>query len=86
MYDSAWEETHILSPDSVGLFSMGFFVCLFVLFCFVLFCFVCFYHDCSVAQLEVRDADYPRSSFIVVKSFRPVGFFVITDEFENCSF
>ena len=30
---------------------------------------VCFYHYCSIIQLEVRDADSPRGSFIVENSF-----------------
>jgi hypothetical protein len=44
-----------------------------------------FYHYCFVVQLEVKDADFPRSSFIVENSFRCPGFFVITDEFESVS-
>ena len=49
-----------------------------------------FYHDCSVIQLEVRDSDSPRISFIIENSFHyPVlfcfTFFVIPDEFANCS-
>jgi len=45
-----------------------------------------FYHYCSVEQLEIRDGDSPRSSFIVENSFHYPGFFVIPNEFENCSF
>jgi hypothetical protein len=45
-----------------------------------------FYHYCPVVQLEVWDADFPRSSFIVENSFCYPGFFVIPNEFENCSF
>ena len=54
----------------------------FVLFCFVLF----FYHYCSVVQLEFRDGDSTRGSFIVENSFQYHRSFVIPDEFENCSF
>jgi hypothetical protein len=32
-----------------------------------------FYHYCSVIQLEVRDSDFTRSSFIVENSFRYPG-------------
>ena len=39
-----------------------------------------FYHYCSVIQLEVRDSDFSRSSFIVENSFCYPGFFVIADE------
>jgi hypothetical protein len=46
----------------------------------------CFYHNCSVVQLKVRDGDSPRSSFIIENSFCYPGFFVIPDEFGNCSF
>jgi hypothetical protein len=45
-----------------------------------------FYHSCSVVQLEVRDGDSPRRSFIVENWFPYPGFFVTPDEFENCSF
>jgi hypothetical protein len=54
-----------------------------------------FYHYCSVLDLEIRDGDSCRSSFIVVNSFHYTGFFVVVvvvvvvvvpNEFENCSF
>jgi hypothetical protein len=45
-----------------------------------------FYHYCSVIQLEVRDGDSPRNVFIVDSIFCCPGFFVIPDEFANCSF
>ena len=45
-----------------------------------------FYHNCSVMQLEVRESDSPRSSFIVENSFRYPRLFVIPDELGNCSF
>ena len=45
----------------------------------------CFHHYCSVVQLVVRDVDSP-SSFIVKNNFPYPEFFVIPDEFENCSF
>ena len=63
----------IYLPVSVpipGLFCL--FVCLFV-----------FNHNCSVVQLEVRDSDSTRSSFIVKDSFSYPGFFVISNEFAN---
>jgi hypothetical protein len=44
---------------------------------------------CSVVQLEVRDDDSPRNSFIVENGFCYPGFFfffVIPDEIENCPF
>jgi hypothetical protein len=46
-----------------------------------------FYNNCSVVQLEVRDGD-STSSFIIVLFivFTILGFFVIPDEFANCSF
>jgi hypothetical protein len=48
-----------------------------------------FYHNCSVVQLEVRDGDFPRSSFIVENSSHYPRFFVILGicyfEFANCS-
>jgi hypothetical protein len=43
-----------------------------------------FYHYCLVVELEVRHGDSTRSSFIVEDCYP--GFFVILDEFENCSF
>ena len=56
-------------------------------FCLFVFVFVfVFYHNCFVVQLEVRDGDSPRSSFIVENSFRYPRFFVIPNEFENCPF
>jgi hypothetical protein len=45
-----------------------------------------FYYYCSVIQLEVRDCDSPRNSLIVENSFHSLGFFLIPDEFANCSF
>jgi hypothetical protein len=45
-----------------------------------------FYHNCSVVQLEVRDGDPTRGSLIVEKSFCYPRFFVIPDEFADCSF
>jgi hypothetical protein len=36
-----------------------------------------FYHYCSVIQLEVRNGDSPRSSFIVKNCFHYPGFFSI---------
>ena len=36
-------------------------------------------------MLEVRDSDSPRISFVVENSFSYPGYFVILDEFENCS-
>jgi hypothetical protein len=44
------------------------------------------YHYCSVIQLEVIDADSPRSSFNVEKSFHYPGLFVIPNVSKNCSF
>jgi hypothetical protein len=45
-----------------------------------------FYHNCSEVQLEVRDGDSSRGSFIVENSFCYPRFFVIPDEFANCPF
>jgi hypothetical protein len=45
-----------------------------------------FYHYCSVLQLEVKDGDSPRTTFIVENSFQYPGIFVIPNEFANCSF
>jgi hypothetical protein len=45
-----------------------------------------FYHHCSVVQLEVRNSDSSRSSFIVENSFHNSGSFVFPYEVENCSF
>jgi hypothetical protein len=46
-----------------------------------------FYLSCSVLQLVFRDDDSPRRSFIVDISFCYPGFvFIITDQFDNCSF
>ena len=45
-----------------------------------------FYDYCSVILLEVREGDSPRSSFIVEYSFHYLGFFVIQNDFANCSF
>jgi hypothetical protein len=44
------------------------------------------YHNCSTVQLEVRDGDSLRSSFIVENSFHYLSFFVIPNEFSNCPF
>jgi hypothetical protein len=43
------------------------------------------YHDYAVVQFEVRHGDSTRSSFIVEDSFYYSRFFVIPDEFANCS-
>jgi len=45
-----------------------------------------FYHHFSVIQLEARDGDSTRSSFIVENSFYLSWVFVISNEFANCSF
>jgi hypothetical protein len=45
-----------------------------------------FYHNCSVVQLDVRHGDSTSVSFIVENSFCYPRFFVIPDEFVNCSF
>ena len=46
-----------------------------------------FYHySSSVVELEVRDGDAPRRSLVVEHSFCYPGFFVIPDEFVDCSF
>ena len=45
-----------------------------------------FCHNFSVVQLEVRDGDSHRSSFIVENSFLYPWFFVIPNEFANGSF
>jgi hypothetical protein len=45
-----------------------------------------FYHNSSVVQLEVRDSDSTRGSCIFENSFCYPRFFVILDEFANCSF
>jgi hypothetical protein len=50
------------------------------------FLFLFLYHYCYAVQLEVRDGDSPGSYFIVKNCFGYTGFFVIPDEFENCSF
>jgi hypothetical protein len=44
-----------------------------------------FYHNCSVVQLEVRDGDSHRRSFSVENSFCYPGYFVIPEEYGNCS-
>ena len=46
---------------------------------------VFFFNYFSVVQAEVRNADSPRISFIVENIFLYPVFFVILDEFENCS-
>ena len=53
---------------------------------FLFVCLFCFLSQFSLVQLVVRDGDSPRSSFIVENIFHYPGFFVILDEFENCSF
>ncbi|EAA20183.1 hypothetical protein [Plasmodium yoelii yoelii] len=45
-----------------------------------------FSHYCSVKQLDVRDVDSPRSSFIVENSFCYPRIFVIQNELANFSF
>jgi hypothetical protein len=45
-----------------------------------------FYHNYSVVQLEIRDSDSTKSSFIVENSLRYPRFFVIPDEFGDCPF
>jgi hypothetical protein len=45
-----------------------------------------FNYDCSVVQLEVKDDDSARSSFIVENSFSILDFLLFQDEFANCSF
>ena len=54
---------------------------------------LCFYHlpysfdyYCSVVQLEVRDSDISRSSFIVQAHFSNSGVFVFPYEVKHCSF
>jgi hypothetical protein len=42
-----------------------------------------FYDYYSVVQVEVRDVDSPRSSYIVEAYFCYPGFFVMPDEVEN---
>jgi hypothetical protein len=51
------------------------------------------YHYCPVVQLEVRDSDSPRCSFIFKNGFRQGGFIfiylfflVFSHEIESCSF
>jgi hypothetical protein len=44
-----------------------------------------FDHYYFVLELEVRDGDSLRSSLIVEKSFNYPVFFVVPNEFENCS-
>jgi len=45
-----------------------------------------FNHYFSVIQLDVRDGDSPRNSFIVENSFLYPGIFAFPNEFANCSF
>ena len=45
-----------------------------------------FYHYSSVVQLEVRDGDSTRCSFIVENTLHYHGVSVIPNEFVNCSF
>jgi hypothetical protein len=44
-----------------------------------------FYHYCFVVQLKLSDGGSPRRSIIVQNSFRSPGFFVIPEEFADCS-
>jgi hypothetical protein len=53
---------------------------------FLFLFFVFFYHNCFVEQLEVRDCDSPRHSFIVKYCFQYSRFYSFPDEFENWSF
>ena len=48
--------------------------------------FSVFFHYYSVVQLEVRESDASRSSFIVQGYFGYPGIFVFPYKFENCSF
>jgi hypothetical protein len=57
---------------------------IFLLVSVLILCNFC--HYCSVVQLEVQDGDSPCSSFIVENSFDSPGFFIIPNEFANCSF
>ena len=45
-----------------------------------------FYDYCFAMLLEIRDGDSLRTSFIVAYTFCYLGFFVIPNEFANCSF
>ena len=45
-----------------------------------------FYDNCSVVQLEVRQGDPTRDSFIVEIFFSYPRFFVFPDEFAKCPF
>ena len=45
-----------------------------------------FYHYSSVVQLEVKHGYFIKCSFIFEKSFHYPGFFVIPDDFANCTF
>jgi hypothetical protein len=45
-----------------------------------------FYYCCSVVQLEVKDGDSSKCSFVVQDCFVYPGFFVFLYEVENCSF
>ena len=45
-----------------------------------------FYHNCSVVQLEVRDGDSPRSSFIVENSVCYPGFLLFQMNLEIALF
>jgi hypothetical protein len=60
-----------------------------LLVCFILFTIIIIIiinHYGSVTQLEVRNGDSCRGSFIVQDCFDSPGFFVFPYEFENCSF
>ena len=46
----------------------------------------CYYYYCSAVQLEIRDGDTSRSSFIVQDCFSYPRFFVFPYEVEHCSF
>ena len=50
---------------------------------FFFFFFFFFYHYCSVVQLEVKDSDFPRSSFIIENSFANPELFVILMNLRN---
>ena len=45
-----------------------------------------FYYYCPVLQLEIRDGDTSRHSFIVPDCFSYTGSFVFPYQVENCSF
>jgi hypothetical protein len=45
-----------------------------------------FYYTCSVIQIEIRDGDTSRSSFIIKICFSYPGCFVFSFEIQHCSF